>query len=194
MKEQSALALKEHLKLSHKAVTSVGRRGSKAGHDVVAPKMQQITRHPRAQPVSARCGGATSWNISPALVNARSAARRHPRQRHTAVRCLALPEAVFAAATFCVIPVYTLLVAAPQNAATKRFMTSRWPYYAAAVAYAVLIAFWNPLPQLWDAFRAAALAQPGPPDVTAFAALFTRPEATALVWVHLLTLDLFQAR
>ena len=42
--------------------------------------------------------------------------------------------------------------------------------------------------------RAAALAQRGPPDVTAFAALFTRPEATALVWVHLLTLDLFQAR
>lgn len=110
------------------------------------------------------------------------------------MRCLAVsPETVFGLATLAVMPFYAAMVAAPRRAVTARLVSSQAFFLVAAVVYALLLVAWAPLPQLWHAFSAAA-ATGGLPALAPFAALFARPQATALAWVHLLVLDLFQAR
>jgi len=91
------------------------------------------------------------------------------------------------------MPFYGIMMCAPHREFTKRMMASRWPFYIAAAIYAILIAVWNPVPWLWQVFTTAALTG-GLPKITSFATLFTNFEVTALVWLHLVSLDLFQAR
>jgi hypothetical protein len=100
---------------------------------------------------------------------------------------------MFSVATAAVLPFYAAMTVAPRLAVTARFVASERFYLAAAALYAALLALWNPLPHLWQALS-AAVSTGGLPDLVAFAALFTRPQLTALTWVHLLLLDLFQAR
>jgi hypothetical protein len=102
-------------------------------------------------------------------------------------------EAVFDIATLAVMPFYGLMVAAPKNPATKRLMTSRLPVFLAGVFYIALLVLWSPLGRLWS-IMAASCVSSALPSVLVFAQVFSQPEATALAWVHLVTLDLFQAR
>ena len=126
-----------------------------------------------------------------------------PRQPHPPPRiaaclrgrtCCALsPDVVFGAATLAATPVYALLLAAPRGRLTQRVASSPWLCLAAAAAYAAALLQWRLLPVLWAALRAAARGAGGWPDVAAFGGVFAAPGATALTWVHLLALDLFQA-
>lgn len=115
---------------------------------------------------------------------------------------------VFDAATLFVLPFYTLMVAAPRARVTQRLLSGTALVLAAAALYALLLLLWAPLPQLAgvasDAAAAVAAAaragapaaawRAAQPSMPAFAALFGRPDVTALAWVHLVLLDLVQAR
>ena len=72
-------------------------------------------------------------------------------------------------------------------------MSSRIPFYIAAAMYAALLVLWNPLIHFGAVFKSAALTG-GLPNIINFAAAFSSPEGTTLAWLHLVTLDLFQAR
>ena len=115
---------------------------------------------------------------------------RHSRGRPL---CALSPDVVFGAATLVAMPAYALLLAAPRGRLSQQVASSPWLYLAAAAAYSAALLQWRLLPALWAALRAAALTG-GWPDAAAFGRLFAAPAATALTWVHLLTLDLFQAR
>ena len=138
-------------------------------------------------------------------------AQQHDQQRRQPQRAAAAAPAaaaVFDVATLLVLPFYVLMVAAPRARLTQCMFNGQALFAVAAALYALLLVLWQPLPALADVAAAAArgvaaaagagspaaalrLAQPSMP---AFAALFARPEVTALAWVHLVLLDLVQAR
>jgi len=135
----------------------------------------------------------STTRVSNSAIKRASSPRSRP-QSGVVVRCLAVsPEAVFNIATLAVMPFFGMMVASPRAQLTQNIMRSRWTYYIAAALYLALLALWNPLPRLWAAFCASALTG-GLPSLPAFAALFSVPENTSFVWLHLVVLDLFQAR
>ncbi|PRW20864.1 hypothetical protein C2E21_8564 [Chlorella sorokiniana] len=112
-------------------------------------------------------------------------------------------------ATVLVLPFYALMIAAPRQQLTQRLFNTPAIFTAAAALYALLLAMWQPLPAIAAVVQGAAAAVAaaagsagGPaqalrtalPSMPAFAALFGSPEITALAWVHLVLLDLLQAR
>lgn len=136
-----------------------------------------------------------------------------PRQRRAcgpvavvaAAAGLVTPTAVFDAATALVMPFYIAMVAAPRKPFTRQLMGATPLFAAAGALYGLLLAMWNPLPQLaavvQPALAAVQAAAAGGealrsvlPSIPAFAALFGSPEITALAWVNLVLLDLVQAR
>jgi hypothetical protein len=107
------------------------------------------------------------------------------------------PDAVFNVATLAVMPFYGLMVGAPRHPSTIRLLSSRAFYLAAAALHLSLLALWAPPPELWHDIVVAAASPGGAgplPDLAAFAAIVGRPAMTALAWLHLVVLDLFQAR
>jgi hypothetical protein len=123
-------------------------------------------------------------------------ARAASPRRRAPLPCRAVlsPDVIFNIATLGVMPFYALIIAAPAKPVTRRLLASPAPFAIAAALYAVLLAAWGPLGRLWAIATAFAFTNGGLPDVTAFAAAFSAPESTALAWLHLVTLDLFQAR
>ncbi|EFN55916.1 hypothetical protein CHLNCDRAFT_52198 [Chlorella variabilis] len=121
-----------------------------------------------------------------------------------AAAALLPPAVVFDAATALVLPFYVAMIAAPRKPLTQRLLGSGPVFLAGAVLYGLLLATWNPLPQLAAAVQGAAAGVGGAgvaaslraalPSMPAFAALFSTPEITVLAWVHLVLLDLLQAR
>lgn len=174
------------------AVPAVGTRLPIARHGTAAsfralmvhrkPHMSRLAQHPARRPVTAAAQAAAAAVLTPAMV--------------------------FDAATLFVLPFYTLMVAAPRARVTQRLLSGTALVLAAAALYALLLLLWAPLPQLAgvasDAAAAVAAAaragapaaawRAAQPSMPAFAALFGRPDVTALAWVHLVLLDLVQAR
>lgn len=119
------------------------------------------------------------------------------------------PALVFDAATALVLPFYALMIAAPGRQLTQRLLSGPALFTAAAALYGLLLAMWRPLPAIAAVVQGAAAAvgaaagsaggvgealRAALPSMPAFAALFGSPEITALAWVHLVLLDLLQAR
>jgi Domain of unknown function (DUF4281) len=104
------------------------------------------------------------------------------------------PAAVFDAATFIVLPLYAAMVLAPKLRLTRRVMSGDVFYWAAAAVYAGLLALWQVAPHAVNTVKLMGLSHLALPDVRVFATFFASPHATALAWVHLVVLDLFQAR
>lgn len=152
------------------------------------------TRQPRRQQ---RAGGGAVAAAAPA---AAAAAAAGP---------LLSPALVFDAATLLVLPFYALMIAAPRRQLTQRLFSTPALFTVAAALYALLLAMWRPLPAIAAVAQGAAAAvtaaagssggweqalRAALPSMPAFAALFGSPEITALAWVHLVLLDLLQAR
>jgi hypothetical protein len=121
---------------------------------------------------------------------------RHPR---SPLSCTAMLSAdtVFNMVTVAVMPFYGMMIAAPQKPITRKLMASKLPFYCAAALYLALLFLWNPLENLWNIIKASTLDGNFAlrlPDMTVFATAFNSAEATTLAWLHLVTLDLFQAR
>ena len=126
----------------------------------------------------------------------------------TGAAALLSPAAVFDAATVLVLPFYVAMIAAPSARLTQRLFSTPALLAAAGALYGLLLLAWNPLPQLAGVVSAAAEAVRGAasagaaanawraalPSMPAFAALFGSGQVTALAWVHLVLLDLAQAR
>lgn len=119
------------------------------------------------------------------------------------------PAAVFDVTTVLVLPFYAAMIAAPGVQLTQRLFSKAGVLTAAAALYGLLLALWRPLPAITAVVEGAAAAVRGAagapsglaealrsalPSVPAFAALFGSAEVTAVAWVHLLVLDLLQAR
>lgn len=147
---------------------------------------------------------------------ARSAPRRQQRAAPVAAAgaagaaaALLAPAAVFDAATVLVLPIYAAMIAAPRAQLTRRLLGTPAILTLAAALYAALLAMWQPLPAIAAVVNGALAAARGAvgaggglgaalqqalPSMPAFAGLFGSPEITALAWVHLVLLDLVQAR
>ena len=112
------------------------------------------------------------------------------------MQCTAVLSAdvAFNIATLGVMPFYAMIVSAPEQPLTRKIMGSHVPFTTAAIIYASLLVLWNPLAHVWSVIKASALATAGLPSITAFAAAFNSAEATTMAWLHLVVLDLFQAR
>lgn len=138
--------------------------------------------------------------ITPLLLHEKplrqSSSQQH-RQR-TALKCQALavtPDLVFDVATFAVLPLYTLMIAAPKWKLTRKLLNGEAFNWIATIAYAALLSVWKIAPRAISTVKLLGLHQSLVlPNLTAFATFFTSPEATTLAWVHLVLIDLFQAR
>lgn len=90
-----------------------------------------------------------------------------------------------------------MIIAAPQKPLTRKIMASKVPFYCSAALYLALLFFWSPLGNLWNIIKASTLDSNFAlqlPNMNLFATAFNSAESTALAWLHLVTLDLFQAR
>jgi hypothetical protein len=81
----------------------------------------------------------------------------------------------------------------PRCRLTHSVIASPVFFAATAALYGFVLWQWEALPVIWQTFQ-SALLRGGLPNVAAFATLFMQPATTSLTWLHLLTLDLFQAR
>jgi hypothetical protein len=121
---------------------------------------------------------------------------------------LLTPTVVFDVATVLVMPFYLAMVAFPKKRFTSKLLAAGPVLAAGAALYCLLLAAWDPLPQLGTVLSSAAAAiraaaasgasaqglRAALPSMPAFAALFSSPQITVVAWVHLLLLDLLQAR
>jgi hypothetical protein len=105
------------------------------------------------------------------------------------------PDAAFAAATFCVVGLYALALAAPYSRPSRALFLDR-PLLAPALLGAAYLALaWQAVRQegalarLADAARACLPA----PEPAALAAVFRDRALTAMAWLHLLAVDLVSA-
>lgn len=108
-------------------------------------------------------------------------------------QCFFSPQDVFSATTVAALPLYGLMMAAPQRRLTQRLLGSDAFFLLAAAVYAAHLWLWGALPALLAVARASWSAG-ALPSVAAFATCFHSPPLTALAWLHLVMLDLFQAR
>lgn len=137
----------------------------------------------------------------PRLLGKRRYIHAFPRHLHLCKASLS-PDILFNVVTVAVMPLYTLMIAAPKKPITKSIMSSRWIFYIAALLYAFLLVHWNALSDIADAYRNSTLPHQQAstsliaslPDIHVFSTLFTNPKMSVIVWLHLLVLDLFQAR
>lgn len=104
-------------------------------------------------------------------------------------RCLNA-EIVFNMATVSVMPIYTLMLAAPRSQLTKTVVHSRLLFPSAAALYAVLLFAWNPFPRIASNLK----LHNGLPILSSYGDLFKLPAVTVIAWLHLLLVDLYQAR
>lgn len=169
-----------------------------------ATSQQQTLRAPCRLPLQQRSNGRLARR------SAQQQRQQQRRGRSTAPAAAVLlpPTSVFDAATVFVLPFYAAMIAAPGKRFTQRLFSTPALFIVAAALYGLLLLTWNPLPALGAVAAAAADAVQGVaaaggtvnawraamPSMPAFAALFGAGEVTALAWVHLVLLDLFQAR
>ncbi|KAI8474587.1 MAG: hypothetical protein J3K34DRAFT_125662 [Monoraphidium minutum] len=110
-----------------------------------------------------------------------------------AAAALVDPSQAFTAATVAVLPVYFAMIAAPKAKLTRSVLESPLLPLLFGIPYAAL---------LWQAWQGGALpAAVGAlrgalplPGADAIAVVFWDPALTAMAWLHLLLLDLLQAR
>ena len=162
------------------------------------PLDQRFHQQQRRRRSSRGIGGTTTVAAAAAAAPAAAAA----------ALCVS-PLAVFDVATLAVMPFYLAIVVAPRQLFTRRLFGSNAFFVLAAALYAALLGAWAPLlaplasvvqgaaagvNAAVGAGSIAAALRLGMPSMPAFAALFASPHATALAWVHLVLLDLLQAR
>lgn len=99
-------------------------------------------------------------------------------------------ETIFNISTVSVMPIYTLMVVAPRSHLTKTIVHSRLLFPSAAALYAVLLFAWNPFPSIATNMK----LQNGLIMLSSYADLFKLPAVTVITWLHLLLVDLYQAR
>eukprot|EP00793_Prasinoderma_coloniale_P004954 PRCOL_00000715-RA len=97
-----------------------------------------------------------------------------------------LAEPVFGAATLAVMPLYTLMLAAPRWALTRSLMSGVLPFALMGAAYAALV--------VEMALNGSVLANMSWWGLKGLASNMSAPLSLSATWVHLLTLDLFVAR
>mmetsp|Transcript_30614 Transcript_30614/g.67800 ORF Transcript_30614/g.67800 Transcript_30614/m.67800 type:complete len:245 (+) Transcript_30614:110-844(+) len=106
------------------------------------------------------------------------------------------PEPLFSFTSALMVPVYGVMIFAPQSKLTRRLVQSPALLLLLGALYTVLLVqamqagLWQTLVSMAQALQ----VPPHTPDMTAVARLFCSPVITALAWVHLLMLDFFQAR
>lgn len=104
------------------------------------------------------------------------------------------PQLVFDGLTVCVMPLYALMIWAPQHVLTKSLVgDSKIPFYLGAALYLSALACWNPLPVIWNSLTSSMSGQLLP-NLSVFASTFSHSETTVLTWINLLLMDLYQAR
>ena len=149
---------------------------------------------------SLKLHSAIARQLTPNAVSQRLANSSRPfRSSRSPLCCTAVlsPDVVFNIATLSVMPFYAMIIAVPQKPLTRKIMASKLPFYCAAALYLALLFCWSPLGNLWSIVKASTLGNNFAlhlPDMTIFATAFNSAEFTTLAWLHLVTLDLFQAR
>ena len=113
-------------------------------------------------------------------------------------RVVLSPELVFDVATVAVMPFYGLMIFGPRSRMTKSIIESSGAFFTlTAVLYGASLVLYDARTLVMPVVEAAlssAVPATGGPYMGALATIFKTHEMTAIVWLHLLVLDLFQAR
>lgn len=120
--------------------------------------------------------------------------RRHRRlDASGGCRAAVSPETLFTCATVAVMPIYTMMIGFPNHRQTLGLLRSRLAMLIASLVYSSAFVGWLASGHLQRLALVTeqALAQQ---RVAWFASLAQSREVTCLAWLHLLLLDLFQAR
>mmetsp|Transcript_13827 Transcript_13827/g.35529 ORF Transcript_13827/g.35529 Transcript_13827/m.35529 type:complete len:256 (-) Transcript_13827:71-838(-) len=146
---------------------------------------------------SARMGiMPTSWRsamlCSGTAQMLRVAAGNRPTQYARAIPTQAFSAGpVFSIATVLVMPVYTMMLAAPKSKLTKLMVAPPALFVIFAALYISMLPQVAQIPNLLHGLFVQGTTMP---QVTALGELFLHESVVTLAWVHLLMLDLFQAR
>ncbi|CAL8470955.1 g10497 [Coccomyxa elongata] len=103
------------------------------------------------------------------------------------------PDAIFTAATVAVMPLYAVMISSPRSHLAQKLLRPATFFIAVAALYVVLLAAWVPHDVLRICGENIRSCRPLP-DVWKLGAMFKSAHITVLAWLHLLLLDLYQAR
>jgi hypothetical protein len=113
-------------------------------------------------------------------------------------RVVPSPDLVFDVATIAVMPFYGMMIFGPRSRMTKSIVKSSGAFFTlTAVLYGSLLVLYDARKLVMPVIEAvmnSAFSTAGSSCMGALATIFKTHEMTATVWVHLLVLDLFQAR
>lgn len=123
----------------------------------------------------------------------RTYAERLNFRRKQQTTCAFSPERAFSFTTVAVMPLYALMACAPKHKLTQKLIRSKLIYAVAGLTYIFNTISWRCLPDILG-LAVGALSASSLPSMSAFAACFCIPQLTATAWLHLVVLDLFQAR
>lgn len=104
------------------------------------------------------------------------------------------PTAVFDVATVAVMPLYAMMVWFPQRAWTRNVMASKVFFIISSIIYVALLAHYGVIDLIRTVLQQEGMARSASWCLSSMADLLKDTRITAITWVHLLLLDLFQAR
>lgn len=104
------------------------------------------------------------------------------------------PTAVFDVATVAVMPLYAMMVWFPQRACTRNVMASKVFFIISSIIYVALLAHYGVIDLIRTVLQQEGMARSASWCLSSMADLLKDTRITAITWVHLLLLDLFQAR
>jgi hypothetical protein len=118
-------------------------------------------------------------------------------KRDVATSCSVSPDMVFDVATLAVMPLYALMIWFPSWKGTQRIMRSDIFFLAFSALYAYLLYVlggWAIFTPLFGSMQHGGFSHANGWCLPALADMMKNSSITAITWVHLLLMDLFQAR
>lgn len=104
------------------------------------------------------------------------------------------PTVVFDVATVAVMPLYTMMVWFPNRALTRSIMASKTFFKLSSVLYLALLIHYGVFDLVRTMFLHEGSSRTAGWCLSTMADMLKDTRITAITWVHLLLLDLFQAR
>lgn len=135
------------------------------------------------------------WSVARGFIGPRKMRlpEKYAKKPSMEVRAIS-PTAVFDVATVAVMPVYAMMVWFPKTAWTRNIMASKVFFTISSIIYVALLAHYGVIDLIRTVLQQEGMACSANWCLSTMAEMLKDTRITAITWVHLLLLDLFQAR
>lgn len=135
------------------------------------------------------------WSVARGVTRPHIQGLREKHLKEPSMQAKAVsPTAVFDVATVAVMPLYAMMVWFPKRTVTKKIMASKVFFTLSSIIYLGLLVHYGMIDLIRTVLEQEGSSRSASWCLSTMADMLKDTRVTAITWVHLLLLDLFQAR